>query len=616
MNLLYFTILIPLLTFLSLIAFGRKIKIENILIIGISSIGLLCLIMTLVVIDYHANTVPDVSLIYTRFLWDWFKLGNVEIPITLYLDGLSLIFLILIVFFALISYLFAAFYLNSTNDIYTFYSYTSLLISSLFLLILADNLFVFLVAWQAMTISCYMLLGIYYQQIKTSTIVIRAVITMLISDIFLVLGICLLYSELGTLNIRDILSLANQNLAIDSEFIFWVTTLLFVGVMGRAGLFPFHISFSQTALASMPVATLLQSCTSVLAGSYLVLRLSSLFARSSDIFVFMSVIAGITIIFASCISLVQNDIKRLVTYLNMAQASYIFLAFVSQNWVLSINYIICYCVTSSLLLCSTAMLIKLSGGGRDINKLGGLFRQYPLLYLCFLMAAASLSALPWVMSTFYTKGDIIWNLMVGNKMVIGTVALLGILFATLSSLRLIFMVFHDRQKINITPTNTHKIEYIPLILLAILSTAIFIYMPLPIDGIIPTFEVQTKNRLALQLLLAAVTILGILIAYILFANPNSEIKEIVHTPIGKTLTGLCHNEWYFDYLIKLIIIRPCCYITNLVQKDPLSKWSNLVAWGIKKVNFQVVSLENGRLRWYMMSIVSGCIVIMLLLILV
>lgn len=615
MNLLYLTIIIPLLSFLLLLCLGRNIRIENAIAIGISTVGLLSLLMIFVAFDYSINSVPESSLIYTRLLWEWFAVGSIKIAISLCLDGLSLVFLITIAFLALILYVFAAWYFTSAEDIRAFFAYGNLLIASLFLLVLADNLFVLFVGWESVSLSCYLLIGIYHRATKAGFSAVRWLAVNYITDAFLLIGIFLFYNELHTLNIREILSLANENLAVDSEIVSLITVMLFVGVIGRIGLFPFHFSFSETSIATMPAATLLQSFTIVLSGGYLILRLSSFFVMSSDIITIMGVIAGITIIFANCISLVQNDIKRLVTYINLGQVSYIFFAFVTQNWILSLNFVISYSVTSALLLLSTALLIKACNGERDIHKLGGLFRHYPLLYCCFLLSAASLCAMPWVMSAFYTKGDIIWGLMMKNKMGLGTVALIGILLSTLSVLRLIFTVFHHKQKLNrYTPIN--KLMYSPLIILAIISTAIFVYIPLPIDGIIPAIDLDTTNQLALQLLLAAVTILAILISYILFCHPNSEIHDIANAPIAKMLMRFLHNEWYFERMLQFLIIRPYIYIAQLVKKDPLSKWSYPIGWAVKKINFQIVPLENGRLRWYMMSIVMGSIMILLLLILI
>lgn len=614
MNLLYLLIIIPLISFLILVCLGRSISKENIVIIGISTIGLLCLLVTFVCIDYQANTYPDTSLMYSRFLWEWFTIGESKISINLQLDGLSLIFLITISIFSLLIYFFAASYLTSTKDIYTFYAYANLLISSLFLLVLADNLFILFLAWEGISLSSYLLIGLYYQKRLVSYSAIKTFIIMNITDSLLLLGIFLVYNELNTLNIRDILILANENLAIDSEIIFWATSIFLFAVIGKAGVFPFHTYFTETAIAPIPVTAMLQSVMAVLSSGYFMLRFSSLFMMSSDVFVIMGVIASIALLFSTSISLVQNNIKSLVTYINLGQISYLFLGFMIPNWVLSLNYIITYCVTSSLLLLSSAILIKVCNGEQNIHKLGGLYHRYPLLYFTFLLSAASICAMPWIMSTFYTKGDIIWGLVTKDRMGIGIIALIGVLLSTLSIFRLIFTVFHHKQKLT-TFTQITRYSYAPVVILAILSTAMFNYLPLPIQGIIPFVDLNTNNQLMLQILLAAITVLSVLIAYILYFDANPEIRELSNTPIGKALLKFCHNGWYFESLIYRLFVVPYHYLSQLIKKDPLSQWNKIIDWGIKKVNFQVELLENGRLRWYIMSIVGGSIIILLLLIL-
>lgn len=615
MNLLYLTLLIPLLSFLFLICAGRYIKIENIIVTGVSTVGLLCLIMIFICVDYQTNIVPDTSLIYYRQLWDWITIGRIHIPVLLYLDGLSLVFLVLLCFFSLIIYIFAACYLKDRNEIYTFFAYGNLLIVSLFVLILANNLFIFLMGWEGVNLSVYLLIGIYYKNFRTGLAAVKTFIVMHIADLFLLTGFFLIYNELNAINIRDILTLANENLATDSSIVLSVVLLIFIGVMGKTGLLPFYSWFAETSIVSAPIIALLQSLTAIFSGGYLILRLNNLFMLSTDIFTIIDIIVGVSIIFAGLVALVQNDIKRIVTYINLMQICYLFLAFVSKNWVLSLNYAVSYCVMSLLLLLSTSLLIQACHGERNIQRLGGLYRHFPVLYCCFLLSAASLSAMPWIVSTFYIKGDVIWGLMVDGKTAIGSVALLGILLSTLSILRVIFVVFHRQQKLtHFVPVN--KFVYLPLAVLSLLSTAIFMHFPLPIQGIIPELTIETHNQLAFQLLLTAITILGILIAYILYAHSNTEIEEIVHTPIGRTLVRLWRNEWRFDKLLQLIFAQPYLYVTRLVKDDPLSKWVNVFTWGIRKINFRMALLENGRIRWYMVSVVAGAIMLLLLLVLI
>nr|WP_082211989.1 NADH-quinone oxidoreductase subunit L [Gilliamella apicola] len=613
MNLLYLTIIVPLLSFLGLICLGRHIRSINVIIIGISTMLIIALITVFSCIDFYSNTVPDMTLIYTRLLWNWISVGDFVIPLSLTLDGLSLTFLVLISFFGFLIYFFAACYLTLRKDIYTFYAYSNLLIASMLTIILVDNLFVMLIGWEGVSISTYLLIGIYYQQARNGYAAVKAFIVMHLTDIFLIIGIFLLYQTLNTLNIHDVLVQAHDNLAVDSDIIFWITLMLFLGAMSKSALFPMHSWFTETTLAPMPAVALLQSSTVILAGVYLVLRLSNLFMMSSDVLAIISMISSLTILFASTIALVQYDIKRIITYINLAQISYLFYAFSTQSWNLSLNCLINYSVTSTLLILASSIVIRKCQGERDISKLGGLIKSLPALYIVFLLIMLSLSAIPWISASFYIKGDIIWGVMAQGRLISGTIGLIGILFSSLGIWRLISMVFYHKQKWY-DFTKIKWISYSPIFILLIFTTALFIYFPLPIHGIIPLGKLDTNGQLPFQLLLAAVTGLSFLIAYILYVRPNSEVREVLSTPMIKLFLRLCNSDWRYDYLLNCLFVKPYIYLAKLLKKDPIALWDNWIMLGIKKINAFIVDLENGQIRWYMVSMVIGSIIILMLLI--
>jgi NADH-quinone oxidoreductase subunit L len=613
MNLLYLTIIVPLLSFFGLICLGRHIRSINVIIIGISTMLIIALITVFSCIDFYSNTVPDMTLIYTRLLWNWISVGDFVIPLSLTLDGLSLTFLALISFFGFLIYFFAACYLTLRKDIYTFYAYSNLLIASMLTIILVDNLFVMLIGWEGVSISTYLLIGIYYQQARNGYAAVKAFIVMHLTDIFLIIGIFLLYQTLNTLNIHDVLVQAHDNLAVDSDIIFWITLMLFLGAMSKSALFPMHSWFAETTLAPMPAVALLQSSTVILAGVYLVLRLSNLFMMSSDVLAIISMISSLTILFASTIALVQYDIKRIITYINLAQISYLFYAFSTQSWNLSLNCLINYSVTSTLLILASSIVIKKCQGERDISKLGGLIKSFPTLYIVFLLIMLSLSAIPWISASFYIKGDIIWGVMAQGRLISGTIGLIGILFSSLGIWRLISMVFYHKQKWY-DFTKIKWISYSPIFILLVFTTALFIHFPLPIHGIIPLGKLDTNGQLPFQLLLAAVTGLSFLIAYILYVRPNSEVREVLNTPMIKLFLRLCNSDWRYDYLLNCLFVKPYIYLAKLLKKDPIALWDNWIMLGIKKINAFIVDLENGQIRWYMVSMVIGSIIILMLLI--
>jgi len=82
----------------------------------------------------------------------------------------------------------------------------------------------------------------------------------------------------------------------------------------------------------------------------------------------------------------------------------------------------------------------------------------------------------------------------------------------------------------------------------------------------------------------------------------------------KFLGRLCKSDWRFDFVLNNICVKPYIYLANFLKKDPLAIWDNWIMLGIKKINSYIVSLENGQIRWYMVSMVIGSIIILMLLI--
>lgn len=612
MNLLYFTILIPLVSFVLLACCGKRWQSSSIAVIGVSSIGLVCLLVAFIAFDFYMNIEPNSTLIYSRYLWQWFSVDDFTISISLLLDGLSLVFLAILVITGFFIHLYAVGYIGK-NESYAFFAYGNLLMASMIILVLADNLFVMLLGWEGISLCSYLLIGFHHKQLKNGYAAVRTFIIMHIGDIFLLIGLFLLYDELHALNIRDILVLANDKLAIDSESIYWITLMLFFGAIGKSAQLPLQTWLTDSTAAPMPALTLIHSASAMLAGVYLIVRLNGLFIMSTDIFTIIGVIACLTLLFASCTALVQNDIKRIVTYMSLSQISYVFMAISVQAWQSAITYLISYTVFSTLLFLASASVIKACGGERDIFRMGGLYKKLPFVYFSLLVAGASLSTIPWITTSFFTKGEIIWSAMLQKHLGFGSIGLVGVLLSALCVFRFIFIVFHNKPKIH-TPVHIARISAIPLFILMILSIGFFAYIPLPLLGLVPPQEIKESGLLSFQLLMASVSILGILITYMLYAGKNAEINDIANSPLGRSLTQLWYHGWRIEWLYHTIFVRPYLWLTKRLQKDPLTLWVNSITWGIRRINTRIIVLENGHLRWYIMSIVGGGVLILLFLV--
>lgn len=617
MNLLYFIILIPLISFLLLSLVGKYCGRENIVVIGISAIALICVLTLFVCVDFFMNTKADTSLIYTRYLWEWLSVNNFTVSITLLLDGLSLVFLIIVAVIGLIIHSYAASSI-SRNEIYVFFAYGNLLIANILIVILVDNLFVMLLGWEGISICSYLLIGFYNKRLKRSYAAIRTFIIMHVGDIFLFIGICLIYNELGTFNMRQVVSLATDKLATDSEIIYWITLFLFLGAIGKSAQLPLHIWLTDTVSAPTPALTLIHSASAILSGIYLIIRLNGLFMLSNDTLWIIGAIASLTLLFSSCSALVQNDIKRMTTYMSLSQICYVFLAISVEAWNEALAYLINYTAFTTLLFLASSALMQIYRGERNIHKVATKIRSYPFLYICFLVPAASISVIPWITASFYTKGAILWATASHGKIGFGAIGLVGVLLCTMAIFRVMFIIFHRKtRKAKLQKVHAKfRFNYFPLSMLVILSLCFYNYIPIPTIGLLPQLMLPESGLFSFQLLLSAITLLGILITYILFATKNNEIDEIADSPIGKILHRLWYTGWRIERVYYILFVRPYLYITKRLQRDPLMQWMNHIPTRIAQINTRIAEVENGHLRWYIASVVVGAVGIFLLLVFV
>lgn len=161
MNLLYLTILLPLLGSV-LLAFSRGRWSENVsAIIGAGSVGLAALVALYVGNEFLAQPVLSNGGYepYSQQLWTWMSVGTFNIPFTLVLDGLSLTMLGVVTGVGFLIHVYASWYMRGEEGYSRFFAYTNLFIASMVVLVLADNMMLMYLGWEGVGLCSYLLIG-------------------------------------------------------------------------------------------------------------------------------------------------------------------------------------------------------------------------------------------------------------------------------------------------------------------------------------------------------------------------------------------------------------------------------------------------------------------------
>lgn len=615
MNLLFLTILLPLLGFL-LLAFSAGRYPENTsAVIGVGSMGLTALVTFYVAIDFLSQQVTGVQVV-SQTLWHWMVVDSFSIPLTLRLDGLSLTLLSVVTGVGFFIHLYASWYMRAEEGYSRFFAYTNLFIASMVVLVLADNLLLLYLGWEGVGLCSYLLIGFYYSNPANGAAAMKAFIVTRIGDVFLAFALFILYQELGTLNIHELMVLAPQKLATGSNAITWATLMLLGGAVGKSAQLPLQTWLADAMAGPTPVSALIHAATMVTAGVYLIARTHGLFLMAPEVLHLVGIIGAITLLLAGFAALVQTDIKRVLAYSTMSQIGYMFLALGVQAWHAAIFHLMIHAFFKALLFLASGSVIIACHHQQNIFKMGGLRKTIPLVYICFLVGGAALAALPIVTAGFYSKDEILWGALASGHINLLIAGLIGAFLTALYTFRMIFIVFHgeaahDASK-HVQPVQgiSHSL---PLLVLLVLSTFIGAFITPPLAGVLPENHVAESGKMALEVFSGVLVISGILLASLLYLGKRQRVSSIARSTSGKFLTLCWFHAWGFDWLYDKLFVRPYLWVAKILQRDPLDSLMNLSASFARLANRALSVSENGKMRWYLASMGLGAVAVLLIL---
>jgi len=604
MNLLYLTILFPLIGFV-LLAFSRGRWSENTsATIGVGSIGLAALTTIYVGINFLSQKAAGVE-IFNQTLWNWMQVGDFNISATLTLDGLSMTMLSVVTGVGFFIHMFASWYMRGEEGYSRFFAYTNLFIASMVILVLADNLLLMYLGWEGVGLCSYLLIGFYYTNPANGAAAMKAFIVTRVGDVFLAFALFILYRELGTLNFRELMVLAPQKLAVGDTAITWATLMLLGGAVGKSAQLPLQTWLADAMAGPTPVSALIHAATMVTAGVYLIARTHGLFLMAPEILHLVGIIGAVTLVLAG-----------FAAYSTMSQIGYMFLALGVQAWDAAIFHLMTHAFFKALLFLSSGSVILACHHEQNIFKMGGLRKSIPLVYICFLVGGAALSALPIITAGFFSKDEILAGALANGHLNLMVAGLVGAFMTSLYTFRMIFIVFHGEEKIK-AHAGKGITHHLPLLVLLVLSTFIGAMIVPPLKGVLPeTTELAHGSVLTLEITSGVIAIAGILLAAALYLGKRSLVNSIAKSAPGRFFTTWWFHAWGFDWLYDMIFVKPYLLVAKLLQRDPLNAMMNLPALFARLGNRGLTVSENGQVRWYVASMGLGAVVVLALLLVI
>ena len=616
--------LIPALPFvgaLILVLTGGRLSRLWVSIVGAGSVGLAAIVTIVVGLDFLSG--PTDLNFYRQVAWTWISVSGFTIDFAFHLDALSLVFLFVITFVGFLIHVYSTEFMAEDDGFSRFFAYLNLFVCSMLILVLADNLMLLYLGWEGVGLCSYLLIGFWYTEEKNGYAARKAFIVTRVGDTAMAIGLFMLYRIFGTLNIQDILSQAPQVWTIGSGTAVLVAFLLLGGAVGKSAQLPLQTWLPDAMAGPSPVSALIHAATMVTAGVYLIARTHVIFELAPLAQTGVGVIGALTLLLAGFSALTQFDLKRVLAYSTISQIGYMFLALGVGAWSAAIFHFMIHAFFKALLFLAAGAVIMVLHHEHDMFKMGGLKNKIPVIYWTFLIGAASLAALPFVTAGFYSKDQILWLAWAGEK---GNVyfflaALLGAFITSVYTFRMVFITFFGEAKTHVGHPAGKSIT-IPLVILAVLSlVGGFIELPHTLGHVelfsdflrpvLPAVEVRPDAGHAewiMQAVAAVISLGGVYVAWYFYLK-RPELPGQLKVAISD-LHQLWFSGWGFDALYDAVFVQPFVYLATINKNDVIDKvYVGLVSLaGFFHRVFAYT--QSGLMRWYVMGIVIGAILIL------
>jgi NADH-quinone oxidoreductase subunit L len=600
--------------------------------IGSGSVGLAMVASAAAGLAFAASPAQAVTVT----VWKWFEVGDLVSSISFSLDALSLVMILVVTTVGFLIHVYSARFMAGEEGYSRFFAYMNLFVASMLILVLADNFVLLYLGWEGVGLCSYLLIGFWYTDPANGRAARKAFIVTRIGDVALAIGLFLIWSQLGSLDIQEAARRAATTWAPGSAIATWAAALLLGGAVGKSAQLPLQTWLPDAMAGPTPVSALIHAATMVTAGVYLIARSNALFILAPDVMMATAIIGAAGLIVAGLSATTQTDIKRVLAYSTMSQLGYMFLALGVGAWSAAIFHLLTHALFKSLLFLSAGVVILAMDHEHNISVMGGLARKLPFTFVVFLVGAFALTSLPPVTAGFSSK-DMILALTYeapGGR-TLWAIAEAGVLVTSFYTFRLVFLVFLGKPRAlahgaEAPGHDGHPAGPLagpvmgpPLAILAFLCLiAGFLNLPRTLGGVpyLASFlhnalppETQSEPSIGTEAMLQGLSegasLLGALAAWL-------AVRRRLRGEAPRQLRGLVHagnrylfSGWGFDAIYDRLFVRPFNWIARVNARDVV----DLLAVGVGGLSMAFSRLfrstQTGRIRWYAAGLALGAVLV-------
>jgi NADH-quinone oxidoreductase subunit L len=588
------------------------------LVIGVSFLGAVALFVELL-----GN--PEEARAISVRAFDWISVGGFEVAFDFLVDPLSAVMILVVTGVGTLIHIYSVGYMKDDPRFPRYFAYLNLFAASMLLLVLADNLLLLYVGWEAVGLCSYLLIGFWFERPSAHNAAKKAFIVNRIGDFSFLIGIFLLSGTVGSLTLGEVNAQAG---AMTAGIATTASLLLFGGATGKSAQIPLYVWLPDAMEGPTPVSALIHAATMVTAGVYMVARMSPLFEASGGAALTIVAYTGAaTALLAAVFACAEYDIKRVLAYSTISQLGYMFLAHGVGAYSAGMFHLVTHAFFKALLFLGAGAVMHALAGETDMRRMGGLRKKLPITGFTFMAGwLAICGVIPF--AGFFSKDAILasaWN--EGHYLLWG----IGIATALLTAFymsRLYFRVFEGRERL---PADAHPHDapptmaaaLIPLAVLSVLGGVINLPGALTLEHFLEPVvgESHVPTGLTPWLLAGAALLIaatGILIAARLYLARTGNLTRRRLYARWPGAIEAARNKFYVDALYGRTIVLPtkrfATFLTEVIDGRFVDGFFNGLARFIGGSAESLRGVQSGYVRSYAAVLLLGVVVISSLLI--
>ena len=338
-------------------------------------------------------------------LFEWIASGNFRVNFGFTVDQISIVMMCVVTIVSTLVHVYSIGYMSHDEGFNRFFSYLSLFVFSMLVLVMSDNFLGLFIGWEGVGLCSWLLIGFWYKKPFATWAANEAFIMNRVADLGMLVGLFILFWQIGSLKYTEVFAAVKS---VDPTVLSIAAVFLFIGAMGKSAQFPFHTWLADAMEGPTPVSALIHAATMVTAGVYLMVRSHELFALTPEVSFFVA-----------CLG----------TFVAAGLGAY---------WI-ALFHLMTHAFFKALLFLGAGNVMHAMHDELDIKKMGGLYKPMRATAIMMILASIALAGI-YPFAGFFSKDKILEVAFGTHHYILWAVLLVTAVLTAFYSFRLIMLV--------------------------------------------------------------------------------------------------------------------------------------------------------------------------------